>query len=133
MEFDIEGHTYRANKMPAREQFHITRRLLPVISALAGSKQDESIMLDQLVSAIGKMSDTEADYVLFGILKHVERKVGQGMGWSKVSTETALMYDDITMPAMMQIAFRCFKHNMGGFMDALPQVLPGAPQKQNAQ
>lgn len=136
MEFELEGHTYRANKIDARSQFHIVRRLAPVIGelvpALKGGK-GELDALPPLANAISKLSDADADYCLFGLLKALSRKQPQGTGWGPVTTGEQLMYDDITMPQMLQLAWRAFSHNMSGFFAALPSDLQKAAQRQNDQ
>lgn len=135
MEFELAGQTYRADKLNAREQFHIVRRLAPVIGHAAPSIQggDGIEALPPLADAIGALSDENADYVLFGLLKCVQRKQQQGLGWAPVCTGTSLMYDDITMPTMLQLAWKALQHNMGGFFDALPSALKEATQRASSQ
>lgn len=136
MEFELEGHTYRANKIDARSQFHIVRRLAPVIGELAPAMQKGKGGLDALpplANAIAKLSDNDADYCLFGLLKAISRKQPQGTGWAPVSTGELLMYDDITMPTMLQLAWKALSHNMQGFFAALPSDLKEAAQKASAQ
>lgn len=138
MEFEIEGRTYRANKIDARSQFHIVRRLAPVLGEIApaiqaGGKQGGMEALPALTAAIAKLSDTDADYCIFGLLKAVSRKQDQGLGWGPVCAETSIMYDDITMPIMLQLAWKAFSFNMSGFFAALPSDLKEAAQKVSAQ
>ena len=135
MEFELEGRTYRANKIDARTQFHIVRRLAPVLGEIAPALQGKGGLdaLPPLANAVAKLTDSDADYVIFGLLKSVVRKQDQGLGWGPVATGEQLMYEDITMPLMLKLAWHSFSFNMSGFFAALPSDLKEAAQKQKGQ
>ena len=135
MEFELEGRTYRANKIDARTQFHIVRRLAPVLGEIAPALQGKGGLdaLPPLANAVAKLTDSDADYVIFGLLRAVVRKQDQGLGWGPVATGEQLMYDDITMPLMLKLAWQSFSFNMSGFFAALPSDLKEAAQKQKGQ
>lgn len=136
MEFEIEGRTYKVNKIDARSQFHIVRRLAPVLGQVAPAVQGGkggTDALPALANAIASLSDADADYVLFGLLKALSRKQDQGLGWGPVVTGTSIMYDDITMPTMLKLAWEALSFNMSGFFAALPSDLKEAAQKVSAQ
>lgn len=135
MEFELEGRTYRANKIDARTQFHIVRRLAPVLGEIAPAMQGKGGLdaLPPLANAVAKLTDSDADYIIFGLLKAVVRKQDHGLGWGPVATGEQLMYDDITMPLMLKLAWQSFSFNMSGFFAALPSDLKEAPQKQKGQ
>ena len=136
MEFETEGRTYKVNKIDARSQFHIVRRLAPVLGQVAPAIQGGKGGMDALpalADAIAKLSDDDADYVLFGLLKVVNRKQDQGLGWGPVCTGTSIMYDDITMPTMLKLAWEAMSFNMSGFFASLPSDLKEAAQKQKGQ
>lgn len=136
MEFELDGITYRVGKLDARAQFHIVRRLAPVLGELAPSMQGGKSGIDALpaiASAIAKLSDTDADYCIFGLLKVVSRKQPQGLGWGPVSTGELLMYDDIDMTKMLKLAWQSVSFNMSGFFAAMPSALKDATQKASAQ
>lgn len=135
MEFELEGRTYRANKIDARTQFHIVRRLAPVLGEIAPALQGKGGLdaLPPLANAVAKLTDSDADYVIFGLLKAVVRKQDQGLGWGPVATGEQLMYDDITMPLMLKLAWQSFSFNMSGFFADLPSDLKEAAQKQKGQ
>lgn len=151
MEFELEGRTYRVGKIDARAQFHIVRRLAPILGELAGalkgrtagpevSKDDPEFktkaameVMPPIAGALAKLSDADADYVIFGLLKVVLRKQDQGLGWGPVSTGEQLMYDDITMPTMLKLAWKALSFNMSGFFNALPSDLKEAALKASGQ
>lgn len=132
MELELDGHTYRVGKLDARAQFHIVRRLAPVLGELAPALQGGKGGLDALppiATAVAKLSDADADYCIFGLLKVVSRKQPNGLGWGPVSTENLLMYDDIGMTQMLKLAWEALTFNMSGFFAALPSDLKEAAQK----
>ena len=136
MEFEVMGITYKVNKIPAMKQFHIVRRLLPVLSELApaASKGTSGAdVLPLLSNTIAKMADEDADYCIYGLLAAVQRNNGQGLGWAPVSADRALMYSDMTMAVVLQLAWRALTHNLSDFFAALPSDLKDAAQKLSAQ
>jgi len=136
MELELDGHTYRVGKLDARAQFHIVRRLAPVLGELAPALQGGKGGLDALppiATAVAKLSDADADYCIFGLLKVVSRKQPNGLGWGPVSTENLLMYDDIGMTQMLKLAWEALTFNMSGFFAALPSDLKEASQKPKGQ
>jgi hypothetical protein len=136
MELELDGHTYRIGKLDARAQFHIVRRLAPVLGELAPALQGGKGGLDALpliATAVAKLSDADADYCIFGLLKVVRRKQPNGLGWGQVSTDNLLMYDDIGMTQMLKLAWEALTFNMSGFFAALPSDLKEAAQKAKGQ
>jgi hypothetical protein len=119
MEFEIAGNTYRAGKLDAFKQFHVSRRLAPVLGGLAmvaGGEQDRlSALLQPITEAVARMSDTDCDYILQTCLGVVQRQ--QGSTWAPVfaAGRGALMFEDIDLSAMMQIAVKVIQDNLGGF------------------
>lgn len=135
MEFDLDGHSYRVGKIDARAQFHIVRRLAPVIGELAPAPQGGKGGIEALpaiAGAVANLTDADADYCIFGLLRVVSRKQPNGLGWGPVATGELLMYDDITMPQMMKLAWEALSFNMSGFFAAMPSALKEAIQKASA-
>ena len=105
-EFKVGEHSYRSGKLNARQQFHVSRRLLPLVgemaaiapvmsgfsaarqAALAAEIGDESAeetmatasgmqsMLVPFSRALAGMADAECDYVLDHCLAVVQRLTG---------------------------------------------------------
>ncbi len=136
-DFQIGGRDFKLNKLDAFKQFHIVRRIGPLLSdllpAMKGAQKlknvealSEDEKLDQMAKLAGpimlglsKLSDADADLVLFGLLSSVEMKQSQG-NWAKVSTNSMLMLQDLELPVLLQIAGRAFMYNLSGFFGALP-------------
>ena len=133
MEFELKGQSYAVGKIDARAQFHIVRRLAPVLGEIApvaaSGKMNGLDALPPLAAAIAGLSDADADYCLFGLLSVVRRKQPQGMGWGPVTTGNTLMYEDIGMVEMLQLAWKALEFNMSGFFAALPSDLKEAARK----
>lgn len=132
-EVEVGGHNYRIGVIDARSQFHIVRRLAPLLGELApiAARAEMSAMeaLPPLAAALAKLSDEDADYCIFGLLKAVQREQVGGLGWGPVCAGTAIAYQDITMPVMLQLAWHAASANLAGFFAALPSDLKGAIQK----
>lgn len=130
MEFEIKGERYSVSKMDAFKQFHVSRRLAPVLSGLAasaaGGKTDFSAFLQPIAEAVAAMPDADCDYVLHACLAVTRRK--QGDAWVPVynAGNKALMFDDIDLAAMLTIATKAIEENLGGFF-------LGAADKLNAK
>lgn len=111
-EFEVDGQVYRSKKMNARTQFHVMRRMAPILAPLqAVASGDMSGSLVALAEAIGSLSDEASDYVLDRCLEVVERKQGEG-GWAKVKLDGGpAMFADIDLMALLQIAANVLRDN----------------------
>ncbi len=135
-EFSVGGRNFKLCKIDAFKQFHIVRRVGPLLSDLLPVMKDtvklqqmasESEKLDQVaklvapvMTGLAKLSDKDADLVLFGLLSSVEVQQAAG-NWAKVSTESMLMIQDMELPVLIQLAGRAFMYNIAGFFSALPR------------
>lgn len=129
MEFEINGQQYRSGKLSARLQFHVARRLAPVLGGLAAASKnggdDFAGFLQPIADAISGMSDADCDYVLDTCLAIVQRQ--QGSSWANVFVNKAQMFDDIDMGAMLQIASKVITENLGGFFQGSAASLLSTP------
>lgn len=121
-EFQVGDHTYVAGKMNAKQQFHVARRILPV---LAGAGKDGDVMdkIRGAAYALSEASDADADYVIDHCLAVVKRKMENGKGYTQIISAGRLMFEDMTMLEMLQIAGEVLVFNLGNFSDALPKGL----------
>ncbi|WP_374572789.1 phage tail assembly chaperone [Phenylobacterium sp.] len=132
---EIAGHTYKIGRLDARRQFHVARRLVPIMGALAGALQDATANLLEALGPIGDamaaMPDTDADYVVSACLSTVERQIPGGAGWGPVQASNGgLMYDDIDLATMLRLVAAVIRENLGDFFSGLAsmsgQEAPGA-------
>lgn len=151
MEIVIKGFTYNVGKMDVFKQFHVARRLAPLLYATSAAllgrlragtnvvqETDDLTALVQaaepMVAVISSMADADSQYVISACLGVCQRQtgVGPGMGYQRVLAEgaQALQFQDIDLAAMMQLVHAAIKENLGNFLDALPeQPAPANPQK----
>lgn len=134
-EFEIGSKKFKLCKIDAFKQFHIVRRIGPILSELlpamknVGKNQaslSESEKFEDLakfagpvMSGISKLSDADADLVLFGLLSSVEVQQSSG-NWARVATPSMLMIQDMELPVLLQLAGRAFMFNLSGFFAGLP-------------
>ncbi len=140
-EFQIGDKKFKCGKLDAFRQFHIVRRIGPLLSdlfpalgrisktqkELAGLSEEEKF--DEIAEAIGpilegfsKLSDADSEYVLYRLLSVVEVQQPEYNGaWAKVSTDTQLIMQTLELPVLLQAAGRSLMFNMSGFFALLPQ------------
>lgn len=137
-DFEIGGRKFKLRRLDAFKQFHIVRRIGPIMAELVPAmkkigiqksldQMTETEKLDQLatfaapiMSGMAKLSDADSEVVLFGLLSAVEMQQSAG-NWMTVATDKMLMVQDMDFPVLMQIAGRAFMYNLSGFMGAPPQ------------
>jgi len=150
-QFTCGAHNYRAGVIDAKKQFHIVRRLAPFLGGLAPvmgkvsaikasggkasdmSQEDMMDVLPKIGEALASMDDATADYVIDGLLAHVTREQGQGLGWASVCVNGSMMFNDITMPQMLTLAGRALQANLGDFFVVLNSISSQLGQKANGQ
>lgn len=124
----IGANSYRITKMTAMSQFHVSRRLGPILATMGISLQtlsggfkpdvmDFAAVLGPATAVMAKMTDEDANYIIFNCLSVVTRK--QGDGWAAVSTDSGLMFDDIEMPEMIRLVVDVLHFNLGNFLQGL--------------
>ena len=130
----INGFKYQFTKLNARKQFHILRRLTPVLQDLAplikslNKKDAEQTELglevvQHIGIALGKLTDADADFILDNLLDSVSRDNGQGLGFSPVRANGVQMFQDIDMPTELTLAFHAIKANYTDFIPAIRSIL----------
>jgi len=128
LEFDVDGHHYRARKMNAFQQFHVARRLAPLISemlqmgdALRAMGEDPKKLIVPFADALSRVSDDDCNYVLGVCLSMVQRMQGgngAGIAWADAWSERAhrVMFEDIdNLQPMMEIVVNVLMDNLQGF------------------
>lgn len=137
--FEAGGREFKLNKIDAFRQFHIVRRIGPLLSelmpALAGMAKNKSMnqmsetekleefakVAQPVMLGLSKLSDADADYVLFRLLSAVEIRQPEHNIWVKVASDTGIMMQDIELPVLLQAAGRSLMFNLSGFFGSLRQ------------
>lgn len=139
MEFSIGKQAYRTGKLDAFTQLHIVRRLTPCLgklAALAGTgvklkygedgkvedmDGDLDAVLTPLANALTAMSDADVEYVLNACLEVTERRQAGG-AWAALRVKGVTMFDGLTLPVLLQIAYHVVRENLTDFFGELPSL-----------
>lgn len=129
-ELTIAGNAYRVGKLNALQQFHVTRRLGPMLVVAGISvemlRKGMKVEMDDMVAMAGpvmellaKMSDEDVDYCINTCLRVAQRQ--QGSAWAPMLAPDGKtpMFADLDMPAMIRIVIEVLKHNLGNFLQGL--------------
>ncbi|MGI4851695.1 MAG: phage tail assembly chaperone [Janthinobacterium lividum] len=139
----IGEHEFSIGRMPVRKQFHVARRLAPLMSSMVGQldalrsapaplAETGADKLDSILSrlkiapiadALADMNDADCDYILDACLDVVSIKQGERM--FPLMRGGRMMFDFITMPQMLQIAAEVVKQDLAGFMTGGGSASPG--------
>lgn len=123
---EIAGQHYQLAKLNALTQFHVARRLGPILATMGVSLQmlrsGMKLELDDFVSLLtpvmdimSKMPDEEVNYILFTCLGVCKRKSGEA--WAPVlASGNLIMFSDIDLPTMLQLVVAVLKDNLGPFL-----------------
>lgn len=137
-DFSVGGKEFKVSKLDAFKQFHIVRRIAPILSDLLPGmkgmvgKNLEKLSEDEKLDVVGKfaapvmeglskLSDADSELVLYGLLSAVEMKQPQTGGWARVANNSMLMIQDLELPILLQLAGRSFMFNLAGFFEGLPR------------
>lgn len=145
----VKGKEYRIGTLSAMQQFHVVRRLSPLLVGLfeltklekdspkpgkAGidmTKLLETLdmdkigkALDQIAQQIANMDDEAAEFIILSCLAVVERKQGGGE-FAKIVVDGQFMFEDMDMVSMLTLTAKVVKGNLAGFFADLPEAIPG--------
>jgi len=134
--FEIGTQTFRADKLNAFKQLHIVRRLAPIIAKLgcidevmtqlavatsANASDDRPLDIKAMATAIGPMlevfgamDDKDVEYILNACLDVTLIKQASGT-WSRVRTNGVVMFDNLDLATLVQIAWKVIQANLLGF------------------
>jgi hypothetical protein len=128
LNFEIKDRQYQAGRLSAMQQFHIARRLAPVITRMgeAGSFDLEQLKagggmlkaIQPLADAVAALPDVDCDYVIKLCLAVTMRK--QNDVWVHIWHKQAdkLMFEDIDMFEMLLIVSHILRDSIGAFFPA---------------
>lgn len=138
-DFEIGTRKFKLNKMDAFKQFHIVRRIAPILADMLPAVSDAQKLMKQkegesesekleglskiigpIMNGLSKLSDEDSNRVLFGLLSSVEIQQSTG-NWAKVATDSMLMMQDLELPILLQIAGKAFMYNLSDFFAGLPK------------
>lgn len=119
---EVGGQKYRIGRIDARKQFHVARRLAPLLAGMSnafggntGKTAGFEKFIVPLTDALSGMSDEDVDYVLDICLGVCQRVQPNGQGAPVIARGGGLMFEDIDMGQMIQLAVKVIQENLGGF------------------
>lgn len=138
-DFEIGGRSFKLHKIDAMKQFHVVRRVGPILAelvpAMKGAASKGAVTIDKMsedekleaiakfigpiMNGLSKLNDADAELVLRNLLSAVEIKQTTG-NWARVATPEVILMGDLEFPILMQVAGRAFMYNLSGFFAALP-------------
>ena len=139
MDFTINKTVYRSGKLDAFTQLHIVRRLTPCMGKLAGLagngvkliRDDSGNFVDfegdieaavmPLANALTALADEDVEYILNACLAVTERKQPGG-AWARLRVGDTTMFDGLTLPMLIQIAYYVIMENLEDFFGELPSL-----------
>lgn len=134
-EFKIGTDTFRIGKLNAFQQFHLSRKIAPIIPTMlplfsrlqsaAGEGVSNPLtgdlgMLGELMQpfadGIAGMPDESAEFILSTCLGAVKRQ--QGNSWFDVwnASQNVCMFDDIDLGVMIRLSVRVITESLGPFL-----------------
>lgn len=129
-ELEVGGKQYRIGKLDLMMQWHLSRRLAPLLASAgislamlaAGSKKDLSVSdfapsLGPVANVLSMMTDAQSDYIMFNCLAVVHRRDGDR--WAPLTTGDRMMYQDLDLPATLRLVVEVLKHNLQNFTQEL--------------
>ena len=142
-DFEAGGKKFKLNKIDTFKQFHIARKLSPVLGEvipmfqkiaklkLEGMSEEakfEAIVstggISKIMECIANLSEEDSEKVLKGLCSAVEIQQGKG-NWARVVVNNVLAFEDLGLPLLLQIAGRSFAYNMADFFRIAPQTSHG--------
>ncbi|MGA4275574.1 phage tail assembly chaperone [Ralstonia nicotianae] len=134
IEFEISGQKYRAEKLDAFKQLHVSRKIAPIVpkllpmflkfaeSAQAGgdAKQDLAGMataFEPLAQSLAEMPDADCEYVVRTCLGVVARL--QDGNWASIMLNGTMVFDSIDLGVMLQLASKVIWDSLGPFISGL--------------
>lgn len=140
---EVGGARYRVGRMNAMTQFHVGRRLAPVLAILglkaasmigeAPPTDDKDVMesfvplLAPLAEVLARMSDEDSNYVVERCMLVTEREITEGKWQMVVASGSSpvadrFMFQDIDLHVMLRLVLEAIRENLAGFMTGLGDI-----------
>lgn len=122
----IGDYQYTIERLDARKQFHIVRRLAPILAALGevtlktlseDKKLTFAMVAGPIAMELSRMSNEDTDYILTACLSVCFRLINGQPAPVQAPRTDQLMFPDIDMPTMMKLTIAVIEENMTDFFD----------------
>lgn len=148
-EIELSGTQYSISRLTAKQQFHVSRRIAPIIpplipvfvklsktqggaagamGALTSNLEGFGEVLQPFADALAAMNDADADYVIDNCLTAVQRR--QDSGWARVVSpeQKTLMFQDMDMAVILPLVVQVIVANLGPFIQGLLTSQASSPE-----
>lgn len=116
---EINGKSYTLRKMPVMKQFHVARRISPIIAKMVSGDT-----MDEAVKELATLSDKDSEYVLSSCLDVVTYRDEENKRDFPVQASNGMLaYDHIDLAVMLSLVAEVLRFNLEGFMNAPPSIL----------
>ena len=103
----VSDKQYSVAKLNAMDQWHVARRMLPVMDAMR-------MGTSALAYALSSMTDADSEYVIYKCLSVVKRR--EGDSWQAVyAPGGGIMFADIEAPQMLELTVEALKLSLANF------------------
>jgi hypothetical protein len=125
----VGSREYSIGTLDVFTQLNVARRLMavsPILEALINPENQGKDFTPLIILTLGKLSQEDSDYVVRTCIGVVT--VRDNNQWCKIATpQGSLMYQDITMKTMVDLATAVILENLGDFFHtALFETAEGA-------
>lgn len=133
IEFELNGVQYRASKLDTFKQFHLSRKIAPVIPTLipvfmeisrengdlAKNIDKLAVLLQPFADGLAALSDENSEYMMATCLSVVKRNAGDK--WMPIWSQgqKVCLFDDIDLGGMIQICITVIQDSLGSFIQGL--------------
>ena len=132
-ETELGGHRYRIGRLSPMVQLHILRRmgapLVTVMDAYMNERATPGQLMVPIMLAMGKLSDPDTEYIIYSALSVVHRHQPGTEAWAPVlsPSKDGLMFMDINMMTMTELAFRVIEVQLDDFFPKRPPEVSPVP------
>lgn len=126
----IAEKEYELGKLTARQQFHLVRKLAPILACIVPTngpvKSEDMIM--SIAQKLCDMKQEDVDYVITLCMSVVKRLEGKHWAVVQAPGTDRLMFEDIDGPTLFKIAMDVIEVNLSNFLTSpllLSSVLAG--------
>jgi hypothetical protein len=144
IELELDGQLYRCDKLTAMQQFHVSRKIAPLLPAAIGpflaikgmkggiDKNLSAIVseLQPFADGLSSLPDAEAEFVLSTCLGVVRRQ--RGDGWVPIWRNGQTMFEDIDLGVMVRLTLRVIIESLGPFIRGVVTAHLAKPQDSKA-
>lgn len=131
-EVQVGGERYRIGRLPPITQFHLVRRmgsaLVGGLGAHLGRQATAAEMIVPVMEAVSKLSDEDSEYIINTCLGAMTRHQAGSDAWAPVLVARRLMFEDITMPLMLELTFKVLEAQLDNFFPSAAPKASGAPR-----